>query len=145
MNGTVNITGSSNTKNISTTGTISATGKISSNDAITSATDLKAKRFVINAVEAISTSGATLTIDLSNSNIFSIIMSHNVSTLTLNNPAIGNYILKLTHTGNAHTITWPSSIKWNGDTTLSTTGAKIDIVTLIYDGNNYYGSIAKGY
>lgn len=41
----------------------------------------------------------------------------------------------------SRTVTWPASVKWPGGTapTLSTAASSVDVITLWYDGTNYYG------
>ncbi len=63
---------------------------------------------------------------------------------TPTNPKTGaTYILKLIQGASPSTITWTASIfKWPAATApvLSTSAGQVDIVTLIYDGTNYYGT-----
>jgi len=89
---------------------------------------------------------ATWDIDWNNSNIQSITLN-NGGAMTLNtptNPKTGaTYILKLIQGASPSTITWTASIfKWPAATApvLSTSAGQVDIVTLIYDGTNYYGT-----
>ena len=62
------------------------------------------------------------------------------------NPCSLTLILVQDATG-SRTITWPASVKWPGGTapTLTTTANAIDIVSLMYDGVNYYGSSALNF
>ena len=43
--------------------------------------------------------------------------------------------------------TWPGTVKWPDGTapTLTTTGSAVDIISLLYDGTNYYGSSALNF
>jgi len=89
---------------------------------------------------------ATWDIDWNNSNIQSITLN-NGGAMTLNtptNPKTGaTYILKLIQGASPSTITWTASIfKWPAAAApvLSTSAGQVDIVTLIYDGTNYYGT-----
>ena len=53
-----------------------------------------------------------------------------------------NLILKLIQDGTgSRTATWPATVKWTGGTapTLSTAATSIDLISLYYDGTNYYG------
>jgi hypothetical protein len=57
-------------------------------------------------------------------------------------------VFKITQgTGGSKVITWPVSVKWPGNIppVLSTTAGKIDIITLVFDGSNYYGTYALNY
>jgi len=52
-----------------------------------------------------------------------------------------NVILKLIQGGSgSQTVTWPATVKWPGGTapTLSTAAGAIDLISLYYDGTNYY-------
>ena len=89
---------------------------------------------------------ATWDINWDNSNVQAITLN-NGGAMTLNtptNPETGaTYILKLIQGASPSTVTWTSSIfKWASATppVLSTSAGQIDIITLIYDGTNYYGS-----
>jgi hypothetical protein len=70
------------------------------------------------------------------------------STLTFTEQSSGaNYTLIIEQgVGGSYTITWPT-IKWaNGVApTLSTSAGRIDIVNLMYDGTNFYGSWAVNF
>ena len=51
------------------------------------------------------------------------------------------FLLKIIQDGSgSRTITWPATVKWPNGTgpTLSTAAGAVDIVTLYYDGTNYY-------
>lgn len=65
-------------------------------------------------------------------------------TLTFTAPeGPGNVILRLVHDGTttAYIITWPT-MKWVGATppTLTATASAVDIITIYFDGSNYWGS-----
>lgn len=109
--------------------------------------DLLAKRYVKTQQATISPTGSSLGIDLSQGEIIPITLGANITTLTLTNPLIGSYILKITQDATGgRTITWPASIKWPGGTAPTLSAAsKTDIITLIYDGTNYYGSYQLNY
>jgi hypothetical protein len=44
-------------------------------------------------------------------------------------------------------VTWPATVIWSGGTapTLTTTVGKVDIVTLVFDGTNFYGNYSLNY
>ena len=90
--------------------------------------------------------GATWDIDWNDSNIQAITLN-NGGAMTLNtptNPQTGaTYILKLIQGASPSTVTWTASIfKWPAGAApvLSLVAAEVDIITLIYDGTNYYGT-----
>jgi len=70
-------------------------------------------------------------------------------TFTFNNATNGQtYLLKLIQGGSgSYTISLPGSVAWPANTppTLSTAVGKIDIVTLYFDGANYFGNFVLGY
>ena len=87
-------------------------------------------------------SAASLTIDCSLSNVFSVSMIASITTLSFSNvPAAGKvYSLTLFLNQDAtgsRTVTWPAAVKWASGTapTLTTTANKTDIVSLVtHDG-----------
>lgn len=87
-------------------------------------------------------SSTALTINLLKSNAHKVTLTGNC-TFTLSNPQAGHtYVLRLVQDGTgSRTVTWPAAVKWEGGTapTLSTAASAIDLVTLYYDGTNYYG------
>ena len=89
---------------------------------------------------------ATFAIDLTR-DIFNITLNIN-TTITLSSSRVGVFVFKITQgTGGSKVITWPASVKWPGNIppVLSTTAGKIDIITLVFDGSNYYGTYALNY
>lgn len=102
---------------------------------------------VSSALKAIGTGGATKTIDWNEGNVQSVTLSANL-TFTFTNPVTGaGYVLKITQDTTARTITWPATVKWAGGAapTLTATSGAIDIVSLLWDGTNYFGNIAKAF
>lgn len=74
---------------------------------------------------------------------------NNNPTVSFSNPVIGTtykFILTQDATG-GRTVTWPSNVKWAGGVapTLSTAANAVDIVTLYYNGTNYYGMAATNF
>jgi len=121
-------------------GTISSTSIIVSGDVI-------AKRFKLTMPTAI-TAAATTNIDLSGGNVFTVNMGLNVTTLNLNNPVVGTYLIKFVQDATGtRDVTFPVAWKWAGGVipSLTNTASKIDIVTLIYDGTTYYTTIVQNF
>lgn len=87
-------------------------------------------------------SSTALTINLLKSNTHLVTLTGNC-TFTLSNPQAGyTYVLRLVQDGTgSHTVTWPANVKWEGGTapTLSTAANSIDLITLYYDGTDFYG------
>lgn len=93
------------------------------------------------------TDAATIAVDWNNGNVQSVTLGGN-RTVTFANPISGGrYVLvfKQDATG-SRTITWPT-IKWQGGAapTLTTTGNKTDLITVIYDGTDYFGAASLNY
>jgi hypothetical protein len=92
----------------------------------------------------------TVTLDWDNGNCQAITLANGAQTFTFANPLSGGrYILKLKQpaSGAAGTVTWPGTVLWSGGTapTLTVTNNKTDIVTLYYDGANYFGGFSPNY
>jgi hypothetical protein len=91
--------------------------------------------------------GTSATVNWNDSNNQSLTLIGS-TTLTFSNPLSGaNYQLEITQGGvGSYTITWPT-IKWMNATppTLSTVVGRVDIVSLYYDGANYYGTYALNF
>ena len=93
-------------------------------------------------------SSSALTLDLNNSQVFTVALNSNISTLTISNvEARANtaqgFTLILTADGTARTITWPGSVKWPSGTgpTLTSTNNKVDILSFLSpdNGTTWYG------
>jgi len=95
-----------------------------------------------------STGDGTTTIDWRNGNLYKFTFGAQSETFTFTAPTKpGTLTLILVQDGvGSRTITWPT-IKWIYGTapTLSTGASAEDIVVLVYDGTNYYGSYGLGY
>jgi hypothetical protein len=93
------------------------------------------------------TAAATTTIDLATGNIFQINLAASITTLTITNATVGQYIFKFTQDATGgRTISWPASFKWSGGTTPTLSAAnKTDIITATYDGTNFYASSQLNY
>lgn len=98
-------------------------------------------------------SGTSKTIDFANCQNQKLTMTGNLgaSSITLSNPQAGmTSKIKVIQGSGPYTIAsnaWPASVKWADGVApvLSTTNGAIDIITLYYDGTNYFGQIAKGF
>jgi hypothetical protein len=107
---------------------------------------LKADRYVMTAAGA--ASGTTITLDLSTANLFTINIDVDITNISLTNPDVGTYIIKLQRdTVGNRTIALPSEWKWSGGSApvITQVGGALDIVTLIYDGTNYYAAISQNF
>jgi hypothetical protein len=95
---------------------------------------------------AIGATGGTVTINWNNSNIQTLTLDSNISTLTKSNPIDGAvYTLFLTQGGTGgKTVAWGADVEWPGGTppTLSPTAGAVDAVSLVYIAGitGYYGN-----
>jgi hypothetical protein len=99
----------------------------------------------IEALYDIGTTGGTIAPDPANGSVQKITLN---SALTLNaftNPTAGESLTLIIYGGTAYTsIT--STMKFAGGVkTLTATAGCIDIVSIYYDGTNYFASLGKGY
>lgn len=96
-------------------------------------------------------SGTTQTIDWDSANaqILTLASATGNVTLTLNNGRSGaSYVLKvIQHASSAKNIVWPAAVKWPGGTapTISVGASAVDVITLWFDGTNYYGQFAQAF
>jgi hypothetical protein len=96
----------------------------------------------------------TLNIDCSLSNVFTVFVGRNISTLNLNNPYLGQTINILFTQSENFTATWPASFKWAFFATTGTPnltegfGATDMLVATYLDndyGENWYCSLLTGF
>jgi hypothetical protein len=138
---TTNIT--TNTTNISSnTSSIAALPTASSTTTLTNKT-LTSPAYTTQSL----TDASTVTWNAANGTIATVTLAGN-RTLSITN-AVANTYYQLTITQDAtgsRTLTWPT-IKWKGGTapTLTTAGGSYDIITLWYNGTNYYGNYGLDY
>ena len=108
---------------------------------------LTVKNFVETYSDQGNVAGGTLTFDANNGTIQEFNLVANVSTLNMTNFVAGNsgtMILKQDAVGQrVFTSNFSPTWKWvNNDSTLTTNPNKSDILTFVYDGSNFYGSIS---
>lgn len=115
-------------------------------------------RVTLTSAPAISVTGqyysaqftCTTTLDWNDGNAQAMTLANGNNTFTFTNAAAGGrYLLKLKQpaAGVAGTVTWPVELLWSGGTppTLTATNDKTDIVTLYYDGTNFFGGYTLNY
>lgn len=101
------------------------------------------------AYQALQSTGdaATVTFDMSTSNINSVTLGGN-RTLALSNVSVGQcFMLRLTQDGTgSRTVTWFTTIKWAGGAapTLTTTAAKADLFGFLCTSNGNYDGFVIG-
>ncbi len=95
--------------------------------------------------------GAAQTINWNDGNfqMLSLAAGSGNVTLTLVNPLPGgSYVLKVIQRASSPAnIVWPVTVKWPSGTapTISTGANAIDLVSLIWDGTNYFGSVVQNF
>ena len=108
--------------------------------------DLKAKTYILTNPTTTIASTSTTTINLATGNVLEVFLTSN-TTLSFTNPRIGTYIIKIKQDGTGgKTVTFPT-IKWADDAvpTITATANRTDLVTLIYDGTNYYATCLQNF
>jgi hypothetical protein len=93
-------------------------------------------------------SGAADTINWNNGQKQLTTLSDNCTyTFTAPTAGIGNFLLRIVHSGASRNPTWPATVKWAGgaEPTWSTSDADIDIVSFYWNGTNYYGMAGIGF
>ena len=135
----------------SVTGSITAT-TVSSTNLLTTSGDLTTTKLTdySESKSSPTISSSALTLDLNNSQVFTVALNSNISTLTISNvEARANtaqgFTLILTADGTARTISWPGSVKWPSGTgpTLTSTNTKVDILSFLTpdNGTTWYGFV----
>jgi hypothetical protein len=121
----------------------SVSGGLTLTDLISS--NVKAKTFELTQPSSIN-STSTTTLDLSTGNVLQVVLTGS-TTLAFTNPKIGTYIIKIKQdaTGN-RTLNFPT-IKWADAAvpTVTSTANAVDLLTIIYDGVDYYGSCLQNF
>jgi len=102
---------------------------------------IRGKQFT-DTTNAIGSSGSSQTINWTSGAIVTTTLTANCS-ITFSGAIAGQTLtMFLTQDGTgSRTVTWSSSPKWPGGTapTLTTTASKTDIITMYYDGTNFWG------
>jgi len=111
--------------------------------------DVAAKRYLTTMPAAIA-AAATTTVDLSSGNVYTLNVAASITTLTLTNAPTrpATFVFKLSYSsGTAYTITWPAAFLWSGGIApiLTCISGKTDILSIIFDGTNYYCSYALNF
>jgi hypothetical protein len=98
-------------------------------------------------VSATGSTGGAITINAANGTIQTITLTSSISSLSFTNlPPGGTVTLIITQGGSGSYTLTTTGIKYaGGSSTLSTAVGAIDMLNILYDGTNYYGSLVKGY
>jgi hypothetical protein len=93
---------------------------------------------------AVSAGTGALTLDFSTGLTQLVNMTGNPA-ITLSGAVSGQaHVIILSHGASARVPTFSTTVKWK-NTTLSVVANKYDIVTIVFDGTNYYGDILPGF
>ncbi len=126
-----------------TSGTIAGTTAINSSGAITTTGAITGKTFVTPPATTLTPSGTAQTIDFSTSNVQTLDLSSATGTVTLtfSNPVAGGvYTVIVDQGATPRAITWPGTVLWENATAPTLSGAnKIDLITFLWNGTNYFG------
>jgi len=108
--------------------------------------DVKAKTYILTNPSTTTASTATTTINLATGNVLEVFLTSN-TTLSFTNPRIGTYIIKIKQDGTGGRVVTFPTMKWADDAvpTITPTANRTDLVTLIYDGTNYYASCLQNF
>ena len=93
------------------------------------------------------TTTGTITPDVANGNVQSITLSGNITLNALGSPATGHsmtLIVKQPGSGGPYTLSSTMNFA-GGSKTLSTAANAVDIITIFYDGTNYYASLSTNF
>ena len=95
-------------------------------------------------VHDLGTTGGTVAPDVSNGNIQTITLNSNLTINAFTNPIAGQSLTLIINTNGSGRTLSSSFLYAGGNKTLSTTNTK-DILTVFYDGSNYYANLVKNY
>jgi hypothetical protein len=92
------------------------------------------------------TYGATITPDVANGNTQQVTLTGNVTFNAFSNPVAGQSLTLIVKQDGTGSRTLTSSMKFAGGTkTLTTAANSVDIISVYYDGTNYWASLGKDF
>lgn len=95
-------------------------------------------------IHSLGTTSGTIAPDVANGNVQTITLNGNLTLNAFTNPIAGQSLTLIINTnGTGRTLT-SSMLFANADKTISTTSTR-DIISVFYDGTNYYASLSKGF
>ncbi len=117
-------------------------GRLGLGTAADASAKMKAAGQYFSAIYDNGNGGASKTINWDNGNVQKLTLNSATCTLTLSNPKSGGrYLLVLVQDG-----TGGRAVSWPGGSAPTLSGAnKVDVITLVYDGTNYYGGSSLNY
>lgn len=100
----------------------------------------------------INISSDTISLDLSTFSYFLVNLNSNITTTNFNNPKVApevtSFVLQLSGDGTIRSVTWPTSLRWPGNTapTITIGPDKVDTYSIFsYDGGVSYYGFPAGY
>ena len=153
-NNATNLGGVAAASYVNTSGSYTLSGTIthSGNTIFTNWVNLKT--YIENASSP-AISASALTLDLSNTTVFTVNLNSNITTLTISNApattnAVSGFVVIFTADGTARSVTWPSTtpnVRWANGTapTLKSTNNKRDVLTFFTtDNGSTYNAFISG-
>jgi len=142
--GTVtNLTG---TASININGTVGATtANTGAFTTLTASTSASLKAITEGAIYDLGTTGGTIAPNVANGNVQKITLSSALTINAFTSPVAGQSLTLIIFGGTAYTSITSTMKFAGGIKTLTATASCIDIVSVYYDGTNYYASLAKGF
>jgi hypothetical protein len=141
--GTVtNLTG---TASININGTVGATTAAAGTFTTLTSTGRTVLKDLTETVATV-TYASTITPDVANGTVQKVTLTGNVTFSAFANPVAGQSLTLFVTQDATGSRTLTSTMKFSGASkTLSTAASSVDIITVFYDGTNYYASLAKGF
>ena len=141
--GTVtNLTG---TASININGTVGATTATTGTFTTLTSTGRTVLKDLTETIATV-TYASTITPDVANGTVQKVTLTGDVTFSAFANPVTGQSLTLIVTQDATGSRLLTSTMKFNGASkTLSTTANSIDIITVFYDGTNYYASLGKGF
>ncbi len=108
--------------------------------------DIKAKTYVLTNPISTTASTTSTNINLATGNVLEVLLTSN-TTLAFSNPRIGTYIIKIKQDATGGRVVTFPIMKWADDSvpTITATANRTDLLTIIYDGINYYATCLQNF
>lgn len=108
--------------------------------------DIKAKTYILTNPISTTASTTSTNINLATGNVLEVLLTSN-TTLAFSNPRIGTYIIKIKQDATGGRVVTFPIMKWADDSvpTITATANRTDLLTIIYDGINYYATCLQNF
>ena len=119
--------------------------RVASNGAVSIAGEFKPTHYT-ESVVAIGNSGTTRTLALTSGTVQTCTLTGNC-TFTMPTATAGKSFVMLLRTGTGSFTATFTGVKWPGNVapTITATAAKLEVISFIADGTNWYGNISQNY